>query len=155
MKSKNNSEKITPVQILFWMLLSVSVIAVSSCSHKKLTKSPVSQVKSEQTEDKVYMEVEQLPEYPGGNAELNKYIVMNLKYPADAIKTKTQGKVFVSFVIGKEGIVRDAKVVRGVDPLLDAEALRVVKSLPKFTPGKDKGKIVSVAFTLPINFALH
>jgi protein TonB len=111
-------------------------------------------VKSDQTQEKVYENVEQMPEFPGGQEEMQKYLGSNLKYPFEAMKNKIQGKVFVSFIIAKDGTVTDAKIARGVDPMLDYEALRFIKSMPKWNPGKDKGKVVAVQLTMPINFAL-
>lgn len=103
----------------------------------------------------VYMIVDQMPEYPGGEAALKKLLVENIKYPDQAKKDGVQGKVYVSFVVDENGSVQDAKVIRGVNSELDAEALRVVKLLEKWTPGKEKGKAVKVQFTVPINFALN
>jgi TonB family protein len=95
-----------------------------------------------------------MPQHPGGTKGLQKYLSENIKYPPEAQKKGIQGKVFVSFVIDEEGNVTDAKVAKSVDPLLDAEALRVINGMQKWTPGKQRGKAVKVAFTLPINFAL-
>ncbi|MDP2337821.1 MAG: M56 family metallopeptidase [Bacteroidota bacterium] len=113
------------------------------------------QEKPAQIQEEVYHIVEQMPEYPGGQAELRNFIGNSVKYPLDAMQGKIQGKVFVTFVIGKDGSVKDVKIVRGVDPLLDTEALRVVKSMPKWTPGKQGGKEVAVQYTVPINFKLQ
>lgn len=142
-------------KILVGFILAISLIGGFGCNQKKLTKSQTSQVSLEQDEEKVYEQVEQMPEFPGGLAELQKFLATNIKYPEAAAKNKTQGKVFVGFVISKDGSVKRVKVVQGVDPLLDAESVRVVNSMPKWTPGKEKGILVSVAFTLPINFALR
>lgn len=108
----------------------------------------------EQKKGDVFMVVEQMPEYPGGFDGLKSYIMENVKYPEQAKKNKVEGKVFVSFVIDKDGSVTDAKVVRAVDPTLDTEALRVVNDMEKWTPGKQKGETVKVQYTLPIQFAL-
>lgn len=104
--------------------------------------------------EKIYNEVEIMPEYPGGQEALLKFISENVKYPENAIKNEIQGKVFVSFVIDESGAVTKVKVLRGVDADLDKEAVRVIKLLEKWTPGKEKGKAVKVMYTLPINFAL-
>lgn len=103
----------------------------------------------------VYTVVEQMPEFSGGESELRNFLGKSVKYPPEAIKKGTQGKVYVSFVVAKDGSVSNAKVVRGVDPLIDAEALRVVNAMPKWTPGKQSGKDVAVQFTVPINFVLQ
>ena len=143
------------LKTLVGVLLAVCLITVSSCSQKKLTKSPIVQVNSEQTDEEVYLVVEQMPEFSGGELGLSQFLAKNVKYPIESMKNKVQGKVFVSFVIGTDGSVKDAKVVRSADPLLDAEALRVVKSSPKWAPGKQKGKAVAVKYTVPINFVLQ
>lgn len=110
---------------------------------------------NEKVKDGVYLVCEVMPEYPGGLAALSTDIVNSIKYPDDAKKKGIQGKVYVSFVVDEAGKIKDAKIVRGVDPLLDKEALRVVGELNKiWTPGKEKGKVVKVAYTLPIQFAL-
>jgi len=99
--------------------------------------------------------VEEMPEYPGGVQELRKFIAQTVRYPEAAQKKSIQGKVYVSFVVEKDGSVGAAKVVRGVDPSLDQEALRVVGLLPKWTPGKQKGEAVRVSYTIPISFKLE
>ncbi len=110
---------------------------------------------NEKVKDGVYNECEVMPEYPGGVNALMSDIVAAVKYPEEAKKNGIQGKVYVSFVVDEKGKIKDTKIARGVDPSLDKEALRVVSGLEKtWTPGKDKGKTVKVAYTLPINFAL-
>jgi len=103
----------------------------------------------------VYFIADEMPEYPGGIEALKQLLVDNVKYPEQAKKDKIEGKVFVSFIVDENGDVQNFKVERGVNPELDAEALRVVKLMKKWTPGKDAGKAVKVAFTIPIQFALH
>ncbi len=99
--------------------------------------------------------VEQMPEYPGGLAELMKYISMNVHYPEAAMKTGTQGRVLVRFIIEEDGTVSDAKVVQRVSDELDAEALRVVSAMPKWTPGRQNGQPVRVKYTMPVTFRLQ
>ncbi len=99
--------------------------------------------------------VEQMPEYPGGLPELMKYISMNVHYPEPATKTGTQGRVVVQFIIEEDGTVSDARVVQRVSDELDAEALRVVNAMPKWTPGRQKGQPVRVKYTLPVTFRLQ
>ena len=99
--------------------------------------------------------VEQMPEYPGGLPELMKYISMNVHYPEAAMKTGTQGRVVVQFIIEEDGTVSDARVVLRVSDELDAEALRVVNAMPKWTPGRQKGQPVRVKYTLPVTFRLQ
>jgi len=109
----------------------------------------------EEDDDEVFMVVESMPVFPGGDLGLMKYIQKHVKYPAIAKEYNITGKVYVSFIVDKSGSVTNAKIVRGVDKNLDAEALRVVKSLPKYKPGKQRGKAVRVMFTIPINFTLN
>lgn len=106
-------------------------------------------------EDPIFEVVEVQPEYPGGQSALMKYLCDNIKYPARAQKNKKQGRVIVQFVVEKSGEPSHFKLVRAVDPDLDAEALRVVKSIQKFKPGMQKGKPVRVRFCLPISFRLQ
>ena len=102
----------------------------------------------------VFQSVEQMPQFPGGDNELMKYLSNNIHYPTIAAENGIQGRVTVQFVVKKDGSVGEVKVVRGKDPDLDKEAVRVVKSLPKFIPGKMNGQPVNVWFTLPVNFKL-
>ncbi len=105
-------------------------------------------------DNKIFDSVEQEPQFPGGQAALLKYIADHLKYPTAAQENGIQGRVTVQFVVTKNGSVGQVRVVRGKDPDLDKEAVRVVKSLPKFTPGKMNGHPVNVWYTVPITFKL-
>ena len=98
---------------------------------------------------------EEMPEFPGGINELMKFLQENMKYPEDATKEGKQGRVIVRFVIDKDGTISDATVLRSVYPSIDAEALRVVNAMPKWTPGKVKGAPVRVTYTLPLVFSLQ
>ncbi|MDO4164838.1 MAG: TonB family protein [Bacteroides sp.] len=104
--------------------------------------------------EKVFDMVEQMPQFPGGQAEMMAFISKNLRYPTIAQENGTQGRVTCQFVVGADGAVRDVKVLRGVDPYLDKEAVRVIMSMPKWIPGKQNGKAVSVKYTVPIMFRL-
>ena len=106
-------------------------------------------------ETKVFTSVEQMPQFPGGEAELLKWITTHIKYPAIAMENNVQGKVVVQFVVTRDGSIGEVKIARGKDPDLDKEAMRVVKTLPKFIPGKMNGQAVNVWYTLPINFKLQ
>jgi len=106
-------------------------------------------------EKEVFVICEDMPEYPGGEEELKYFIASNVKYPKVAQESNIQGRVYISFVVSKKGVVEDVKVIRGVDPSLDAEAVRVISSMPTWIPGKQKGEEVAVAYTVPINFALQ
>ncbi|MBT3622250.1 energy transducer TonB [Flavobacteriales bacterium] len=109
----------------------------------------------EEDDEEFFMVVENMPEFPGGDLGLMKYIQKNVKYPAIAKEYNITGKVYVNFIVDKSGSVTNVKIVRGVDKNLDAEAVRVVKSLPKYKPGKQRGKAVRVMYTIPINFTLN
>lgn len=103
---------------------------------------------------KVFDVVEQMPEYPGGQAALIEYISNNVKYPDDAAKKKVEGKVFVTFVVDTDGKITDVSLLRKVFPSLDAEAIRVISGMPNWIPGKQKGQVVRVKYTVPIMFRL-
>lgn len=107
------------------------------------------------TDKKPYISVEQMPEFPGGSGELLKYISENLEYPETAVKNKTEGLVVVRFVVSETGDVSDASILRSVSPECDNEAIRVVESMPKWQPGKEKGEDVAVFYTLPIRYSLN
>ena len=109
----------------------------------------------EESDDDFFMVVENMPEFPGGDLGLMKYIQKNVKYPPIAKEYNITGKVYIQFIVDKSGSVTNVKVVRGVDKNLDAEAVRVVKSLPKYKPGKQRGQNVRVMFTISINFTLN
>lgn len=109
----------------------------------------------EEEESKVFFIVEDMPEFPGGELALRQYIANAIKYPVIAQENGIQGKVYVTFVVDKDGGVSDARIARGVDPSLDKEALRVVNTLPKWKPGKQRGQAVRVSYTVPINFVLQ
>ena len=115
----------------------------------------VEEKKPEPVKEEVFTAVEQMPQFPGGEAELLKYVATHIKYPTMAAENNIQGRVVVKFVVKKDGNVGDVVVLRGKDPDLDKEAQRVVKTLPKFIPGKMNGQAVSVWYTLPINFKLQ
>ena len=106
-------------------------------------------------ESDVYQIVEQMPEFPGGVAELFHYISKNIHYPQEAKEKGIQGRVFIGFVIEKDGSVSNIRNLRGVDSELDAEAIRVVKSMPKWKPGKHNGEFVRVSYQIPILFKLE
>ena len=105
--------------------------------------------------DEVFNSVENMPEFPDGKLGLMKFIQKNIIYPPAAKEYNITGKVYVSYIVDKAGNVRNVKIIRGVDKNLDAEAARVIRSLPKYRPGKQKGKVVNVMFTIPINFTLN
>ncbi len=107
------------------------------------------------TKNVVYDVTETMPQFPGGQGVMMKYLAANIKYPASAVKAKKQGRVIVAFVIQKDGSVTNARIVKSVDPELDAEALRIVKAMPNWTPGTQDGKPVDVNYTIPVVFSLY
>ena len=105
--------------------------------------------------DMVFDVVEVMPQFPGGQIAMLQYIMKNMKYPEQAMKEGIQGRVAVRFIVEKDGSISDVKPILSVHPLLNKEAVRVVKSMPKWTPGKQNGKPVRVRFNLPIMFKLN
>lgn len=118
---------------------------------KKEDKEKIAQMEDNEP---VFYIVEDMPEFPGGESALRKFITSSIEYPEIAVAKGIQGKVYVSFIVKKDGSVAGAKIARGVDPALDKEALRVVNSLPKWQPGIQRGTPVNVSYTVPINFML-
>jgi periplasmic protein TonB len=104
---------------------------------------------------RIFTSVEQIPTFPGGFDAFYKYLAQNIHYPAGAAKDHIQGKVFVIFVVEKDGSLTDMKIIRGVSPDIDAEAIRVLKSSPKWKPGIQNGRPVRVQFSVPISFSLQ
>lgn len=116
---------------------------------------PVQVEEEEPEEEEIFQIVETPPSFPGGFAECLKFLQKNIKYPNISQENGVQGKVIIQFVVNSDGTVVDPVVVRSVDPYLDKEALRVVKAMPKWSPGKQRGKPVRVRFTLPVQFKLQ
>jgi TonB family protein len=106
-------------------------------------------------DEKAFEIVEKMPEFPGGDKALLEFLSKNIKYPVEAQKKGLQGRVVVGFVVEKDGSLSDVKTAKSVDPLLDQEAMRVVKSMPKWLPGRQKGKAVRVKFNVPISYQLN
>lgn len=118
--------------------------------------APVAVEEEEPEEQTIFEVVEEMPQFPeGGMAGLMQFLGKNIKYPTIAQENGTQGRVTVQFVVNKDGSIVDAKVLRGVDPYLDKEALRVIGSMPKWKPGKQRGKPVRVKYTVPVMFRLQ
>lgn len=106
-------------------------------------------------ETKIFTVVEQMPMYPGGDGALMGYLRDNIHYPTVAAENGVQGRVVVGFVVERDGSITDVKIIRGVDPSLDREAMRVVKNMPKWTPGKQNGSAVRVKYQVPVSFRLQ
>ncbi len=148
----------------YWNIAALGLLAVIltfgfACSkelHRPKTENAVASIpKKKNDSDTPYVIVEEMPEYPGGKVALMKFIAKNVKYPEEAKKHKVQGRVFIRFVVKKDGGVDQTTIVRSIHPLLDKEAIRVVELLPKWKPGRQKGEAVDVWYTVPINFQLQ
>ena len=110
--------------------------------------------KSREMNEQVFTVVEKMPSFPGGDAELLKYIATNIKYPKESQDNGEQGRVICSFIVGRDGSVNNPEVLRGVTPLLNEEAVRVINTMPRWNPGMQRGKAVAVKYTVPITFRL-
>ena len=117
--------------------------------------TPVEVEEEEVEEQQIFQVVEEMPEFPGGMGECMKFLSKNIKYPTISQENGVQGRVIVQFVVNRDGSIVDPVVVRGVDPYLDKEALRVISSMPKWKPGKQRGKAVRVKYTVPVMFRLQ
>ena len=147
MMTMNKSSRWNTLRAL--AVVPVIALALLAFANPKTEAAPVS------GDNKVYETVEQMPEFPGGMEEMMKFLQRNIQYPANAAKNEVEGRVILQFVVEKDGQIGDVKVVRSVDPELDAEAMRVVKSMPNFIPGRQDGKPVAVFYTIPISFKLQ
>ena len=117
--------------------------------------TPVEVEEEEVEEQQIFQVVEEMPEFPGGMGECMKFLSKNIKYPTISQENGVQGRVIVQFVVNRDGSIVDPVVVRGVDPYLDKEALRVISTMPKWKPGKQRGKAVRVKYTVPVMFRLQ
>ena len=142
------------------LLLVSNIEAVARTTERiaeKVSTTLTEEVKTTPTidqDDPVFQVVEQMPEFPGGMGECMKFLGRNINYPTEAMAKEIEGRVVTQMIIEKDGSISNAKIVRSVHPLLDQEALRVVESMPKWTPGKVKGQAVRVRYTLPVKFSL-
>jgi len=166
MKTKNFPYFTVNLKLLMVLPLIIFVLlAFSSCAAKKkattsqieVAPPPASNLKKDiidEDETTPFVVVEEMPVFPGGDSLLLDYISRNTKYPEAAKANKIEGRVIIRFCVTKVGGVDRISVLKGVDPELDAEAMRVVGTLPEFKPGKQGGKVVSVWYMVPITFAL-
>lgn len=152
MMSKMKSRKIANAKVLIVIVLVSSLIVLFGC---KPSKQIINPAKSDQYHDEVMVTVDEMPEYPGGIVALTNFMAQTVRYPVEARRKGIQGRVYVNFVVEKDGSVGAVKIARGVNFDLDSEAMRVVNLLPRWNPGKQKGKLVRVSYTVPINFALR
>ncbi len=116
---------------------------------------PPPQPKKEEVTEEIFVVVEEQPEYPGGQAAMMQFLSNNIRYPVIAQENGIQGRVICNFVVERDGSITDVQVVRGVDPSLDREAVRVIQQMPNWKPGRQRGQSVRVRFTLPVVFRLQ
>ena len=159
MMNKQTSNPLARFKYLLFVPLAIALLAMNSTTiranvQKKVVKTTKTTKKADAS-NKVYEVVEQMPTFPGGDAALMKYLAENIKYPVSAQKAKEQGRVVVQFIVEKDGTVTGVKTVRSVTPALDAEAVRVIKAMPKWTPGKQGGQPVRVNYNVPVSFRLQ
>ena len=150
MKSKKSNR----LSVLNYALV-VPVIALTTLAfnNKEVKATPEKTIQLQHT-DKVYEKVDKMPEFDGGQEGLMKYLMNEMKYPKQSQKENVQGKVFIEFVVAKDGAIKDVQVLKSVDTLLDKEATRVISNMPNWAPGENEGKKVSVKLVLPIMFQL-
>ena len=140
-----------------YILLLIAIVATMRvCGKEKLSRIELAESVTEiDDEDTLFIEYEQMPQFLGGEVALMKFIADNLHYPDSAKAKKIQGRVVVKFVVTKTGEIGEVKIVRSKYPSLNKEAVRIVKSLPNFIPGKINGEVVDMWYTLPIKFKLQ
>lgn len=132
----------------------ISFLALVTTSFAQEAPPPVPNAGAPVVENKVFMVVEHMPEYPGGDEAMMKFIQKNIQYPKMEREADIQGRVVVGFIVDLDGTITDVAIKKGVSPGLDKEAMRVVQAMPKFSPGKQQGKAVRVQYVLPIIFKL-
>jgi len=137
------------------VILITSKKNVNVDSDKKVENIAIANAADPKKDKPVFVVVEQMPEFPGGALALRNFIAQSVKYPVEAQKAGVVGKVFVTFVVNNNGKVENTKIARSVNPALDAEAIRVVNSLPDWKPGMQHGEAVDVSYTMPIEFKLQ
>ena len=171
MKNKQKTNLFAGYKYLLFVPLAFALMFMNSCKRKpKVQKQEMegtrvvvkaessedtAQFKSAESTEKTYVVVEQMPAFPGGDAALMKYLSENIKYPKAAEKAGEQGRVVVNFIVEKDGAISNVNVVRSVTPTLHAEAVRVIKAMPKWVPGKQDGQSVRVKYNVPVSFRLQ
>lgn len=130
------------------------VLALLLSAHTAIHAQSNQNTERNASDEKIFDVVEQPPSFPGGQAALMSYLSKNVKYPEEALKDNVQGRVIVGFIVEKDGSVSNAKIIRGVDSALDKEAIRIVMSMPKWTPGRQNGRNVRTKYNVPVNFKL-
>ena len=136
---------------LWWRLLAtLSVLAILFTVNTTATAQ-----NKKTSNDKVFEKVEDMPEFPGGEQAMMEFVAKNVQYPKEAMEKEISGRVLVGFIVEKDGSINETEVVKGIGGGCDEEAVRVVKAMPKWKPGKQKGKPVRVHFMLPLTFKLQ
>ena len=158
MITKNQKVKGSVIKVLLTLpVFALLILLNTQCDNTKPNdeKPQPAVTETEAIQDSIYRVTEVMPEYPGGPNEMMKYLQENIKYPQSAKDNKIEGRVYVSFVVEKDGSITNAAVIRGIDKECDAEALRVVSSMPKWNPGQQDGKNVRTQFTIPIIYKFN
>ena len=171
MKNKQKTNRFAGYKYLLFVPLAFALVFMNSCKRKpKVQKQELegtrvvvkaesaedtAQIKNVESTEKTFEVVEQMPTFSGGDAALMKYLSENIKYPKAAEKAGEQGRVVVNFIVEKDGAISNVNVVRSVTPTLDAEAVRVIKAMPKWVPGKQDGQFVRVKYNVPVSFRLQ
>ena len=153
--AKDAVEMMNPSETAEMKAAEAAELAKAEAEQKAEAKASDATAPADTTKNVVYDVTETLPQFPGGQGVMMKYLAANIKYPASAVKAKKQGRVIVTFVIQQDGSVAKARIARSVDPELDAEALRIVKAMPNWIPGTQDGKPVNVKYTIPVVFSLQ
>ena len=158
MITKNQKVKGSVIKVLLTLpVFALLILLNTQCDNTKPNdeKPQPAVTETEAIQDSIYRVTEVMPQYPGGPNEMMKYLQENIKYPQSAKDNKIEGRVFVTFVVEKDGSITNATVLRGIDKECDAEALRVVSSMPKWNPGQQDGKNVRTQFTIPIIYKFN
>ena len=157
MMNKKRTHTVGRIKYALFAPLAAALLMVSniSCTSTENKKDSTEAAESRAVEGEEFQIVEQMPEFPGGMGECMKWLGQNIKYPAEAIEKEIQGRVILQIIVEKDGTITNAVVAKGVHPLLDNEALRVINQSPKWEPGKQNGEAVRVKYTLPVLFKLN
>lgn len=135
-------------------LLKKTVMILVLSAGPSVARAQSTTTKDAPNHDQIFTFVEEMPRFPGGDQAMARFLAENIKYPAQAIKDGSEGRVYTKFVVRKDSSLYDIKIVRGVSADIDAEAIRLIKAMPKWIPGKLNGRAVDVSFTLPVTFRL-
>jgi len=164
MKNQKSQKRMSVKLLLTALTISLTLFACNSPTKptpkataptKSLQVVAINTNHAQTDTSKAFMEVEKMPEYPGGVNALMQYLASTIKYPAEARKAKIQGRVFVNFIVEKDGSISHVKVLKGIGHGCDKEAVKAVKNMPRWIPGYQKGKAVRVSFNLPVKFSLQ